>query len=209
MKPIHAFSLLVILLFALLSGLALQKEEPSCGTFLKPVSDGTLWHRVARPALTAFGRSLLLPRDLFSSMTRVAGLETPSSIADPAIPIKLSTDPRSHLPVSFEPNQGQADSQVLFLGRARNQMVYITATETVLVSGACFQRADENPGLLATCPTIQRLRLVGANSYAYRWGRRNSPAHATILSATIRKSGARTLRPTRNWRRGRRIRASI
>jgi len=37
-------------------------------------------------------------------------------------------------PVIFEPNEGQTDHHVLFLARARNQIVYITHEETVLVT---------------------------------------------------------------------------
>src|ERR1051325_11509674 len=53
---------------------------------------------------------------------------------------KVAPAPGS-LPVSFEPNQGQTDSAVLFLARAKNQTVFITATETVLVQ----RRGESGP----------------------------------------------------------------
>ena len=40
------------------------------------------------------------------------------------------------MPVSFEVNQGQTNDAVLFLGRARDQTVYVTADDTALIVAA-------------------------------------------------------------------------
>ena len=62
----------------------------------------------------------------------------------------------SHLPVSFEVNEGQTDSGVRFLARAKHQMVYLTAEETVLVSGATGTNQREEAAFLAPLPTRSR-----------------------------------------------------
>ncbi|MGB9123417.1 MAG: hypothetical protein WCE73_22570, partial [Candidatus Angelobacter sp.] len=40
-----------------------------------------------------------------------------------------------NLPLSFEPNRGQTDSQVKFLSRAGNRMLWLTSDEAVLAVG--------------------------------------------------------------------------
>src|SRR5581483_36440 len=81
------------------------------------------------------------------------------------------------LPLSFEVNQGQADSTVKFRARGTGYQLYLTATEAVL------QLQSEDRGLriedrespsparfaarsstLYSRPSVLRMRLLGANS---------------------------------------------
>ncbi len=105
----------------------------------------------------------------YRARVRVDGIdgETVSAIQR----FELLPPRNSHLPVSFEVNQGQTDSSVLFLGRAKNQMVYVTQNETVLVTTTRRAELRKEPvDSLAANPipnSVQfatRFRLVGANS---------------------------------------------
>jgi hypothetical protein len=79
--------------------------------------------------------------------------------------------PGGPLPLSFEPNQGQADRDVRFLARGRGYGVFLTATETVLVLTAPPPEASigrrPGPGAPpAGSPSIVRMRLLGADAGA-------------------------------------------
>src|ERR1051325_10733998 len=73
--------------------------------------------------------------------------------------VEVLPTPPNQLPVCFEVNKGQTDAAVVFLGRAKNQTVYVTADETMLVTRA----------------SSQRFRLVGANASARPIGRKELP----------------------------------
>lgn len=64
------------------------------------------------------------------------------------------------LPLTFEPNRGQTDSQVLFLARSQGATLFLAHTEAVLTLGP---RAGAAPGREPARPTVVRLRLVGAH----------------------------------------------
>lgn len=81
------------------------------------------------------------------------------------------------LPLSFEANQGQIDSQVKFLSRGSNYTLFLTSTEAVLVlrrAGRRIQMDDEpwmtnhRPSSLVPRPsftdTVLHMKLMGANS---------------------------------------------
>ncbi|MSU78565.1 MAG: hypothetical protein EXS16_10780 [Gemmataceae bacterium] len=87
---------------------------------------------------------------------------------------ELSPPRNSHLPVSFEVNKGQTDSSVLFLGRAKNQMVFVTAEETVI--------RNQETGVRGQTATRQsRFRLVGANSWAQPMGQKKLAGKANYF----------------------------
>src|SRR2546423_1138557 len=83
------------------------------------------------------------------------------------------------LPMSFEPNQGQTDSQVQFLSRGRGYTLFLTSTQAVLAlqrpspgkesGGADFNAKAARRSYGAkrrathTPPSILRMGLVGAN----------------------------------------------
>jgi len=65
------------------------------------------------------------------------------------------------LPLSFEPNQGQTDSQVRFLARGTGYGLFLAADEAVLKLRAGLRRgARRNAGV---GPAIVRMKLSGAN----------------------------------------------
>ena len=65
----------------------------------------------------------------------------------------------SHLPLMFEPNQGQADARVRFLARGTGYGLYFTADEAVL---ALRQSSATQHGAAQT--SVVRMKLAGANS---------------------------------------------
>ena len=79
------------------------------------------------------------------------------------------------LPLNFEPNRGQTDSQVKFLSRARGYTLFLTSNEAVLrlrKASANLEPKHEAgnsnfgtpaPGPQPLAPSILRMRLVGAN----------------------------------------------
>jgi beta-propeller repeat-containing protein len=73
------------------------------------------------------------------------------------------------LPLSFEPNQGQAAGEVQFLSRGRGYTLFLSSADSVLAlhrahRGARAQRMDAGPS--AEAPAALRMHLVGANASA-------------------------------------------
>ena len=68
------------------------------------------------------------------------------------------------LPLSFEANHGQADSQVKFLSRGNGYTLLLTATETVLaLRKPAFPAVREGSGNGGVTADVMRMKLVGAN----------------------------------------------
>src|ERR1051325_4645637 len=83
--------------------------------------------------------------------------------------VEVLPTPPNQLPVSFEVNQGQTDAAGLFLGRGKDQTVYVTADETMLVAVAYDSNRVNHSHDWNRAPRqarIQRFRLVGANASA-------------------------------------------
>ncbi|HEY5039647.1 MAG TPA: hypothetical protein VIJ93_11290, partial [bacterium] len=59
-------------------------------------------------------------------------LKASSSVPQPADQLKLN-ESYGQLPLYFEPNQGQTDSQVKFLSKGSGYTLFLTSKETVLV----------------------------------------------------------------------------
>jgi hypothetical protein len=103
------------------------------------------------------------------------GASQPASPEDPAkaIPV-LTAGERAHikqnfgaLPVSFEPNLGQADPQVKFLSRRHGYTLFLTSSEAVMAFRAGSPGASAKPGQKAVPPStasiaVLRMQLVGA-----------------------------------------------
>ena len=69
-----------------------------------------------------------------------------------------------NLPLSFEPNQGQTNSQVEFLSRGRVYTLFLTATEAVLsLRKPAAAKTNETEDSGYTTGAVLRMRLVGAN----------------------------------------------
>lgn len=95
------------------------------------------------------------------------------------------------LPLSFEANEGQTDSQVEFLARGQGYTLYLKPTEAVLSltkSSAVPQIPDlatandgtlESSGPKAEPPTVLSMQLVGANASAKVMGRGSLPPRQT------------------------------
>jgi len=92
----------------------------------------------------------------------------------PSLPMSLDDKATSHLhtmfinsPMTFEANQGQTDSQVKFLSRGSNSMVFLTPNEAVLVLQAKAGESQASTRGEKLSPTSQRsvLRMhwVSAN----------------------------------------------
>src|SRR5256885_7715007 len=94
--------------------------------------------------LTAFSASAEDPagRQIFSAARDTQG----SSPTTPATRVGLS-EAYGKLPLYFEANRGQTDSQVKFLSRGRGYVLFLTSAEAVLVLGSA-QRTEQ--GNLAT-----------------------------------------------------------
>ena len=72
------------------------------------------------------------------------------------------------LPLSFEANQGQTDSQVKFLSRGSGYTLFLTPTEAVLSLPSRDRKgAEPSPSLPGPSPpepsTVLRMKLIGAN----------------------------------------------
>lgn len=64
----------------------------------------------------------------------------------------------ARLPLSFEPNRGQTDSQVRFLSHGRGYSLFLTGNEAVLA----LNRSQSSPGGKAPAEAVLRMRLRGA-----------------------------------------------
>src|SRR5437899_155702 len=92
-----------------------------------------------------------------------------AEVSKPVKPALLET--YGKLPLSFEANDGQADSQVKFLSRGRGYTLFLTSTETVLVLREGGSARNVGGGLPAAKRergkalrgTALRMKFVGAN----------------------------------------------
>src|SRR5258708_26687802 len=101
-------------------------------------------------------------------------------VVNPQHPAKTSSaipsDVRAalaHLPMSFEPNQGQADSRIKFLARGDGYGVYFTPSETVL---AFPHRTQQGASQVAV-----QMRLSGANQNSDISALHQLPGHSNYL----------------------------
>lgn len=75
-----------------------------------------------------------------------------------------------NLPLSFEPNRGQADPRVKFLSRAGNRTLWLTSDEAVLAVGRPSRPRRPDARRAAgvkenqIAPAVLRMKFVGANS---------------------------------------------
>jgi hypothetical protein len=141
----------------------------------------------------------------FSAQGRISAanraLTNEASEVDRATPQPRTTYER--LPLSFEPNEGQTDSQVKFLARGRRYTLFLTATEAVLTvrtSGSVSPRAEDGRFNSMRGPervepsrqAVVRMTLVGARRDAEIEGVDLLPRAINYLLG----------RDPKNWRRG-------
>jgi hypothetical protein len=76
-----------------------------------------------------------------------------------------------NLPLAFEPNRGQTDSQVKFLSRAGNHTLWLTSDEAVLALGRPPRSIGPDTKQAAaakenqSAPAILRMKFIGANAH--------------------------------------------
>src|SRR5438270_307002 len=88
-----------------------------------------------------------------------------SSTTRPSLRKAPGPGTQPHLPVSFEANQGQADSQVRFLAHGTGYGLFLTPSETVL----SLHRPSTPSNGLSVAPAdaggdVLRMQFVGANA---------------------------------------------
>ena len=97
------------------------------------------------------------------------------------------------MPLSFEPNRGQADSRVKFLSRAMDRTLWLTSDEAVLEIGrplrATAPRKEQttlsDSQLLAEqdAPAILRMKFLGANVNSSITGERRQPGTVNYFAS--------------------------
>jgi Beta-propeller repeat len=115
-----------------------------------------------------------------------------------AIPAVTKADVEAHygqIPLSFEANQGQADSQVKFLSRGQGYGLYLTPTEAVLSLQTA--KAENSPNVaIKTVPkmdnAVLRMQWLGGNLKPHVVGRETMAGKVNYL---VGKDPA-------NWRTG-------
>ncbi|MGB9123772.1 MAG: SBBP repeat-containing protein [Candidatus Angelobacter sp.] len=86
-----------------------------------------------------------------------------------------------NLPLSFEPNRGQADAQVKFLSRAGNRTLWLTSDEAVLAVGRPPRPMGHDTKQAAaakenqSAPAVLRMKFVGANEHPSIAGEAKQP----------------------------------
>ncbi len=83
------------------------------------------------------------------------------------------------LPLSFEANQGQTDSQVKFLSRGRGYTLFLTSTEAVL--GLNSPQSPPRTQRIASSAVNLRMKLVGANPTAQVTGLEELPGKSNYF----------------------------
>jgi uncharacterized protein DUF11/beta-propeller repeat-containing protein len=78
-----------------------------------------------------------------------------------------------HLPLSFEPNQGQEDGRVKFLARGTGYGLYLTSTEAVMAFGGSPSRQSDSSAI--------EMRFGGANPNAEIAGSDQLPGHSNYF----------------------------
>src|SRR5919197_5403444 len=135
--------------------------------------DPVQWHVVRVPLGVALAVGLLGG----ATMVRDRGAAAGSAGAGPGIGSIGSAASRAPterlrarfttLPVSFEPNVGQAALPVRFLARGRGYILHLTARGATLTLTSSQARSSAAPGRQAPLPTprtaVVRMAFVGAN----------------------------------------------
>jgi len=82
------------------------------------------------------------------------------------------------LPLIFERNQGQSDSQVKFLARGAGYGLFLTADEAVLALRASTLHSKSS----GNGPSVLRMQMPGANSSGVVSGERQLPGHSNYFT---------------------------
>jgi len=117
-------------------------------------------------ALVSLRRALALAVTFF--LFSVAGLKNSSNrTLVAATPTARLRPARAGLPLSFEPNMGQADPRVKFVSRGREYTLFLTKDEAVLRMQKSEVRSQKSGARIQFAPpSVLRLKLRGANTGA-------------------------------------------
>ena len=99
------------------------------------------------------------------------GAISPHNPALPSRPTKVQAEKNfGHLPLSFEPNQGQADRKIRFLTHSLDSALSLNASEAIFTLSSSPSAASRNANArhreAAASTGTLRMQLVGANSQA-------------------------------------------
>ncbi|HKV37362.1 MAG TPA: SBBP repeat-containing protein [Pyrinomonadaceae bacterium] len=125
--------------------------------------------------LTALMGSLCYPYSEINGKTRPHNTHRSRSKKPAGQQKRLATNKRMQqfyqLPMSFELNRGQTDSEVKFLSRGKGYMLFLTATESIL---SLRRGANEKPAVLRTS-------FVGANRNPQIAGQNELPGKVNYM----------------------------
>jgi hypothetical protein len=141
--------------------------------------------KMRRPALVLLGF-------LMSFGVTATKAQTPGAASKPATgaPSSSAAPKLIHLPLFFEANKGQADSQVRFMARGKGYTLLLTPTETVLEESQTQASARsgaigpfQNPPIATKTSrgSVIRMQLVGANSALAMTGLEALPGKVNYL----------------------------
>ncbi|MGH2772364.1 MAG: SBBP repeat-containing protein, partial [Actinomycetota bacterium] len=99
------------------------------------------------------------------------------------------------LPLSFEPNRGQTDSQVEFLARGKGYTLFLTPKEAVISLLKGQPAGSQSAGSVSGERSVVRMRLIGANPAAKASGQKLLAGKVNYLMGKVR-SAWRTGIPT-------------
>jgi hypothetical protein len=85
------------------------------------------------------------------------------------------------LPLSFEPNRGQADARVRFLARGSGYRIFLTPAEAVLGLDVASPGPAAGEAPKSTPAAVLRMRLSGANPHPLLLGTRRLPGTVNYL----------------------------
>ena len=106
------------------------------------------------PATTDQIRIVTAPRN---SSSIKAGQAAP--ISNPQTPARVARQ-YGKLPLTFEPNLGQVNSEAKFLARGDGYAIFVTPTESILA----LNSSSKTVGIGGSAPSVLRMKLGGANT---------------------------------------------
>jgi hypothetical protein len=130
--------------------------------------------RYPSPQRQQYGTLLVLIAASLLLVPMLQGLVTMGSLPHASTPASMIAPPDAStsakletaygaLPLSFEENQGQADSDVRFVSRGAGYTLLLTPTEAVLALSKPAPRGDKTHEKQSDKGTVLRMGLVGAN----------------------------------------------
>ena len=145
-----------------------------------------------------------------AGLTKERGFSAPRHGVEPAAPSRMrpvvETDESrvaanfGNLPLSFEPNQGQTDSQVKFLSRNPHYNLFLTSNEAVFTLPIHSSKASRVQGRVARLrnpgsetQAVLRMEILGANSTPSVEGEIPSAGHTNYLTGNNARNWVRNV----------------